>query len=237
MPQDLVTVATFATPMEADMARNLLASASIEAFVADDATVGWLWHLGNALGGVKLQVAERDAERASAILASRPAAIAPEPPSPSIQHAIWAGWTCSRCGTQVNPRVTICPNCSTPVDDLEALSTAAADSHADEEEEITEMPGDVLASRALKAAIIGLLLGPWVFLVMHRLAWNPETEFLCLVLFPPLLHYYSIWLLGRLAFYRGAVSAASMRKIYATMAIDVFVLVVVQYVITGFFSA
>jgi hypothetical protein len=70
-----VTVATFGSLGEAGVARGVLASAGIESEVADEASIGVAWHLGNALGGLKLQVAARDAATAQALLSS-------EPPSP-----------------------------------------------------------------------------------------------------------------------------------------------------------
>lgn len=69
MSGELVTVATYNTSYEASMAKNCLQAAGVRAILADDITVGMAWHLGNALGGVKLQVQAEDAERAEQILA------------------------------------------------------------------------------------------------------------------------------------------------------------------------
>ncbi len=75
----LVTVGTFATPAEAGIVRNHLEADGIRAFLADEAIVGMAWHLGTAVGGVKLQVAKDDVERAvSVISAHRTASIADE---------------------------------------------------------------------------------------------------------------------------------------------------------------
>jgi hypothetical protein len=68
MGDKLVTVATFPTPHEAQLAKMQLESADIAAVVCDEMTVGMVWHLGPALGGVRVQVAEEDAERAESIL-------------------------------------------------------------------------------------------------------------------------------------------------------------------------
>ena len=64
----LVTIATFDTPEEANIARNRLVAEDISAFLADEAAVGMAWHLGTAIGGVKLRVAEGDVDRAMAML-------------------------------------------------------------------------------------------------------------------------------------------------------------------------
>lgn len=69
MPGRLVTLATFDTVAQAYIAKGELEAVGIRAFVTDEETVGMLWHAAAALGGVKVQVAEEDAERADALLA------------------------------------------------------------------------------------------------------------------------------------------------------------------------
>ncbi len=69
MSNRLVTIATFQNPIEGSLARSRLEDAGIKTFLADEETVGVAWHLSNALGGVKLQVQESDAEEAMTILA------------------------------------------------------------------------------------------------------------------------------------------------------------------------
>lgn len=68
-PDELVTVARFDNDMDAALARQCLAGAGIAAFLADQSTVATAWHLTGALGGVKLQVAARDLDEATAVLA------------------------------------------------------------------------------------------------------------------------------------------------------------------------
>ena len=74
MSGKLVTLGTFSTPTEANIVRNHLEADGIRAFLADEAIVGMAWHLGTAVGGVKLQVAEDDVERALAVIESHGAA-------------------------------------------------------------------------------------------------------------------------------------------------------------------
>lgn len=64
----LITIATFDTPEEANVARNRLDAEGIVVFLADEVAVGMAWHLGTAIGGVKLRVAEGDVGRAIAVL-------------------------------------------------------------------------------------------------------------------------------------------------------------------------
>jgi len=66
--QKLVTIATFDQAAKARLAQNALAEAGIRAAVADETTVAMDWLLGNAIGWIKLQVLEVDAERAVAEL-------------------------------------------------------------------------------------------------------------------------------------------------------------------------
>jgi hypothetical protein len=65
---DLTTIATFTSGVEAAIAQQALAAAGIEAYVHGDAMATTMWHLGVALGGVKLQVAAVDAAEALALL-------------------------------------------------------------------------------------------------------------------------------------------------------------------------
>jgi hypothetical protein len=65
---DLVTVARFVNPIEARLAKNCLEEAGFEAFLADAETVSVAWQLSNALGGIKLQVAEPKAAQARIVL-------------------------------------------------------------------------------------------------------------------------------------------------------------------------
>ena len=64
------TVAHYTDPIEAHLARGRLMSEGIDAHLGDEhlAVANWEWRL--AVGGVKVRVADRDAERARAILAA-----------------------------------------------------------------------------------------------------------------------------------------------------------------------
>jgi hypothetical protein len=68
MAGELTTVATFHQAAQAELARNVLAEAGIQAVVADAEIVAMDWLLANAVGGIKVQVRAEDAERAAAVL-------------------------------------------------------------------------------------------------------------------------------------------------------------------------
>ena len=65
---DLVNIATFATVMEAQLAQSRLEGEGIESFTSNDAAVGVMPFLGNALGGVGLWVAPENEDTAREIL-------------------------------------------------------------------------------------------------------------------------------------------------------------------------
>ncbi|MCU0702483.1 MAG: DUF2007 domain-containing protein [Fimbriiglobus sp.] len=68
MSTQLVTVATFDLPHKADLAKAALEEAGIRAEVNDREVVAMDWLLLNAVGGIKVQVAEEDAEQAATVI-------------------------------------------------------------------------------------------------------------------------------------------------------------------------
>ena len=69
MTERLVTVATFETPFEAEVAKGRLESEGHTVFLADAETVTANWLYSNAVGGVRVQVPEPEADQARASLA------------------------------------------------------------------------------------------------------------------------------------------------------------------------
>jgi Putative prokaryotic signal transducing protein/SPOR domain len=67
---DLVTVAAFPDVAEAQLARERLETEGIRAFVIDAQTAGVLPFLTPASGGVRVQVAPADEQRAREVLGS-----------------------------------------------------------------------------------------------------------------------------------------------------------------------
>jgi hypothetical protein len=141
MSADLVTIATFAEPAEATLARGVLQQEGIPCYLEGEEVIAALWLLGNATGGVKLQVPREHAERAVAILEDA----APQHEEPGTAEPEPA--------------------------DFEA--EAADDAEAGEARETD--PGDALAVRAFRAAVLGIFI------------------------LPPLVSLYSMWLLLRLS--------------------------------------
>jgi hypothetical protein len=66
---ELVTVASFWSAGEAYVSRSRLEAAGIHVYLADESLMGGL--LSNAVGGIKLEVAEKDLPRAQQVLADQ----------------------------------------------------------------------------------------------------------------------------------------------------------------------
>ncbi len=66
--RDLVVIRTFWNLLEAELAKGLLDSAGIKAFLFDDNMVRLDWFNANALGGVKLRVDASNLEAANRVL-------------------------------------------------------------------------------------------------------------------------------------------------------------------------
>lgn len=164
MEDKLVTVGTYDMPTEAHLAKGLLEANGLTAFLADELTVGVAWHLSNAIGGIKLQVAESDVERATGILAAREDA--------SIEAEV---------GLADLPEAEEC------------------------ESEPPSSEADKTVDRAVRAALLGLLLLP--------------------------LQLYSLWLLGRLTFSNQKVSPNKRRRIRLAVVLNLPMLVVLGVVV------
>ena len=66
----MVTIRTFSMLPEAHLLQSLLAGSGIDSFLPDENTIQLDWMWSNAIGGVRVQVAEADAEKAGELLKS-----------------------------------------------------------------------------------------------------------------------------------------------------------------------
>jgi hypothetical protein len=62
--QQFVTIAVAQDSVEANIIKNYLNDAGVQAFVADDEAISMDWLMANAIGGIKVQVAAVDADEA-----------------------------------------------------------------------------------------------------------------------------------------------------------------------------
>lgn len=222
MNEELVTIATYPTPAEAEVARVALEAEGITAFVTNDNLVGMTWILGNAVGYVKLLVAAPSAERATRIL---------EAHFDNWSQVDAEPWNCPRCGEDVDAQFDECWSCGAarpvagatpPQRTLEAAPTAVLDAAlpppgaenkaraenpyasplandtADKDEHTPAVvySGDELSYRAWRASVFGL------------------------VICPPFLSFYSAWLLLKLAFSNQPLSDRGQRRMYGAWALN-----------------
>lgn len=173
--QDRVTIARFTMEHEARVAAEELESAGITAYLADtESGTTFGTYVGTAFGGVRLQVAGEDAQRAGEILGE-------EAEADSVD------WTCPHCSTEVDAGFGLCWNCGAEQDrsdssevkdeNLDAspngeLSGSQSDSKSDRplgseptEDELAE--NDALAAKALRSAIFMFVFAP----ILLMTAW------------------------------------------------------------------
>src|SRR5262245_11382932 len=80
-PEPLVTIASFDTPLKANIFASRLEADGVQCFLADAETIAVHGLLTGAVGGVKIQVRESDGPRAAAIFQNhRPRSSAPPCP-------------------------------------------------------------------------------------------------------------------------------------------------------------
>ena len=104
--EELITIANFSHPTEADPVVAWLESEGIECFVTNEHTVTMNWLYSNAIGGVGVQVKAADVERANEILQAvlNPDAVGAEP-TPSDSEMDQEGDAnseirCPQCGSE-----------------------------------------------------------------------------------------------------------------------------------------
>ena len=86
----MITLASFSKPEEAHLFRLRLEAAGIPAFVQDEHVIQMQWLYSNALGGVRVQIADDDLAAAREFLAED----SPQP-CPDAENVV-----CPACGSQ-----------------------------------------------------------------------------------------------------------------------------------------
>jgi hypothetical protein len=195
MAQHMKTIVRYLMPEEAEVARLALDAEGIASYVEGEATVGWLWHMENAFGGAKLLVADEDVERALAILAKTPR---------QTDEGTEEETACPKCGAMLPYGFCVCWSCGESIDDAapgEPPASANATMPTDEEEEAEEATaaGDAVAWRALAGAFIGLMV--------------------C----PPLVNLYSLWVLLKLGVQDLPLSRKGQRNYIAALIVNLLV--------------
>ena len=240
MSRELRSVGTFATPVEADALRLLLEAEGIRALLADEATVGMNWLLGNAVRGVKVVVADDDYARAMQIIADA----ATNSADRAGENASRAPWSCSVCGENVTADFEVCWACGASRDgqpDPEFAVGSVAEPFAAEEEETPTVADD--SPPPAEAAAGGDESNPFRSPLEHDpasaaphaeaagaveddetalRAWRASV--IGLVYCPPILQLYSIALLISLVFKARPLSPAASRHCFGAWLVNIAVL-------------
>jgi hypothetical protein len=218
MAEKIVVLTQFSSPIEAQLAKNQLEAAGIKAFLSGQEATGLFGGLGGALGGVQLHVAEADLEKACEVLEEADEDL-PEPDAESSTdiraerpaQATEETYRAREEAVSEGPAVPVNPP-PAPVD--EALEEAADEEHAepggeDMDEDVLSVmvTPDQVAGRALRASLFGLLL--------------------C----PPLLHFYSLFLIFQMVFFSGELTGSGTCKVWVALAIDFAVLLMIALMV------
>jgi hypothetical protein len=154
MSEKLITIATFANPVEANLAKNRLETAGIRAFLADEETVDMAWQLTGAVGGIKLQIPEGDEEVALSLL---------EKPMEAVERrATGRPRRKTRKVIKLTTAITVDgPRMVTErAEELEEDEEPVFGDDEDDEEEEEPSEIDQVAERAWRGALLGILFFP-----------------------------------------------------------------------------
>lgn len=222
MPGDLHVIASFATPVEAEILRMRLEAEGIRSVLADEGVVGVNWMLGNAVGGVKVLVSDADLERALEIVDEHASE-----QSDDREERLSEDWECPACGEKIESGFEICWACGSSREGARDPGFQTEDAEAPEERlrHATDDDDDDHAAKTestSRADLTGDSANPYrspaATLEPPRNAEfqpgeEPDTEVgdeivnrawrasvIGLVFCPPLLHFYSTWLLLSVAF-------------------------------------
>jgi hypothetical protein len=98
----LRTIGNFNSLGEALSAQSVLAAEGIPSFIPDEFVAGNIWQLGNAIGGIRLQVEGEDADAALEVLRDPGPLAGDDLPVQESEEALLEG--CPRCGAE-SPRL------------------------------------------------------------------------------------------------------------------------------------
>ncbi len=169
---EFTALATFDEDIGANLARNLLETAKIKAYLSGESS-NMLWHIGNGFSGVQLWVANEDVERARDVL---------NQPSESGRLTADEQFFCTNCTATIDLGFDVCWSCGST-----AIQPKPADRKAwtvnvddrgdnsvevvgtDDEVKVVELEADNVARRAWISAIFGLFVFPFSFYSIYLL--------------------------------------------------------------------
>jgi hypothetical protein len=189
MADNMVKLATFGSLEEAFMVKNLLDEEGVQAFAVGE-TNGGLWQLNALVGGGSVYVPAEAVEHAHKVLADH-ANSEPMEPTTHIRDK-----PAAEAPTELETGITE----EAPDPEPTEADFAAADEEEEDESPITESsPGEVMATRAFRSAVIGLVISSLSFVFFAKIFW---------VLFTG----YSVYLLVQLGRWRGDLGRTGHRN-------------------------
>jgi hypothetical protein len=221
MSMRLVTLATFPSPVEAALARNVLDEAGIKAHAADDAT-GWAF--SGMFGGVRLLVDEADLERAGDLLDEALGEPLPTDDEPTedanddLPVSDFAENLADRSPGEDRP-AWICGNCGTRVSADERRCWSCGATRGGEANPYYVRPESAVALPAAKRSTPREPpehIRDWIERAWRAACFSP-------ILLPPLFNFYSAWLLLRAAGEATDLPHTYSRKFYGAFAINLVV--------------
>ena len=222
MSTRLVTLATFPSPVEAALARNILEDAGIRAHAADDAS-GWAF--SGMFGGVRLLVDEEDFDRAGELLDAalgEPLEAEEEPPDDEDDEAATSDFAenlVDRSPAGDSPSWT-CGNCGARVADDERRCWSCGASRSGEANPYYVRPESAVAPAATATRATPRQppehIRDWIERGWRAACFSP-------ILLPPLCNFYSAWLLLRAAGEATDLPPSYNRKFYGAFAINLVV--------------
>jgi hypothetical protein len=174
MADNMVKLATFGNLEEAFMMKNRLDEEGVKAFAVEE-TNGGLWQLNAVLGGASVYVLAEQVAHARAVLEHHEDAAATESTGITDKPAVVA----------VEPIETGITNEAPDPEPTEAdFAAADAEEVGDDTSPITDRsPGEVMATRAFRSAVLGLSIAALNFISPALIFWMLFTGYSFYLLF------------------------------------------------------
>lgn len=111
MEKKLVTIWRFSLAIQAELAQCVLGNNGIRSYLANENVVAMAGWIGDAVGGVKLEVAEDDVMAALELLEQNPGLIGKPPTVPDVADEHDDSYKCLSCGQLIGAEENQCPSC------------------------------------------------------------------------------------------------------------------------------
>jgi hypothetical protein len=212
MDEKTIRLAVYSNPVEAEMAKNFLEDAGVTVFSAGSEVSGPFAGVDAAFASIELHVPKSQVERAARVLESfteHDSALDDELAEDESSTSIREG------APDRFEDEGVVDSSSQIRSGLPPEEMSGTDSSG-----FVHFPGGELEDEALDTDDISIRRTPDG---LASRAWR--ASFIGMIVLPPILNLYSIWLLIRMAAMDQEPSRAGLRKVYGALAIDAFVLV------------